>query len=246
MKYLAKVSYNGAAYFGFQRQTNHPSIQNEIERALGELCGEPTLIKAAGRTDAGVHALGQRFSFSCSNIRDIEKFRIALNRLLPVDISILEIKEVPDSFDARHSSIKKVYLYKFSYGEKRPIEATTIAQLGYYPFDEKAFRDALSYFVGKHDFSNFTTKKEDVGDFIRTIDSIDIDIDRENRLGNVTFLGDGFMTYMIRLIMGCAFKCAHGQIKTEEVPILLDAKPRHIVSYKASAAGLYLKDVIYE
>ena len=245
MNYLAKLEYNGHAYKGFQRLPNAPSVQGELERALSELNGEPSKIKAAGRTDAGVHALGQRFNFHREKIEDLEKFRVAFNRLLPNDIHIVSLEEVPDDFDARHSSKKKVYSYRFRWGEKDALASFNIANLGYYKFDAHEFEKALSFFVGKHNFQNFTTKPEDVYGFIREIDSIKVDIDSENHLGKATFLGDGFMTYQVRLIMGFALRCARGQEKAEKARDLIEKTPRHIVSFKAPAEGLYLEDVIY-
>jgi tRNA pseudouridine38-40 synthase len=245
MNYLATVSYNGARFHGFERQPHLRTIQGSLEKALSQLCGKPTLIKGAGRTDAGVHALAQRFSFQTDEIKDTGAFLFALNRLLPSDIVVKAVEAVPDSFDARHSSCGKVYCYKFSYGERDPLQKETRAQLERRNFDPAAFKKALRYFVGTHNFQNFTTKPDDVDGFLRHIEAIDVQLDEATKTGEVTFKGNGFMTYMVRLIMGCAFKAALGKIQPEEIPALIAASPRHIVAFKAPAEGLYLVEVFY-
>lgn len=245
MNYLATVSYNGARFHGFERQPHLRTVQGSIEKALSALCGKTTLIKGAGRTDAGVHALAQRFSFQNEEIKDTGAFLFALNRLLPSDIVVKALEAVPDSFDARHSSCGKIYCYKFSYGERDPLQKETRAQLERRNFDPLAFKAALECFKGTHNFQNFTTKPDDVDGFIRTIDAITIELDPSTKVGQVTFKGNGFMTYMVRLIMGCAFKAALGKIDPRDIPGLIDATPRHIVAFKAPAEGLYLVEVLY-
>jgi tRNA pseudouridine38-40 synthase len=243
--YVATVSYNGARFHGFERQPHLRTVQGSLEKALSTLCGKETLIKGAGRTDAGVHALGQRFSFHAEEIVDTGAFLFALNRLLPSDIVVKVIDEVGEDFDARHSSCGKIYCYRFSYGVRDPLQKELRAQLERRNFDVAAFKQALGYFVGEHDFSNFTTKPDDIDHFIRIIERIDAVVDETAKTGEVTFVGNGFMTYMVRLIMGCAFKAALGKIKPEDIPGLIAMKPRHIVAFKAPAEGLYLVEVLY-
>jgi len=248
--YLAKVAYNGKEFYGFQRQSFFRSVQGEIESCLSMILGdgEDIVIHGAGRTDRGVHATGQRFSFYSDSPIGVDPtlFLHNINRLLPKDITILDIQEVEDGFDARHSSIKKVYRYKFMWGQKDPFHQGTVTQLPLDGFDVALFKEAISSFLGKHNFQNFTTKPEDVGGFLRTIDKIDVEIDEEKRYGEVRFLGDGFMTYMVRILMGSAFKCAYHKWTVEELRSALEAKERKIIPYKADPDGLYLEDVIYE
>lgn len=245
MKYFCRLAYLGSAYQGFQRQPYLKTIQGSLEKQLSLFCGEKIQIKGAGRTDAGVHALGQAFSFETSKRIDEKRFVYALNRLLPVDIKILSIKQVEDSFDARHSSISKTYEYRFTYGEKDPFLKDRVAQFQRDDFDPSLFKKALSYFVGEHDFSNFTSKKEDKDDFIRLIKSIDVEIDEKEKKGTILFHGSHFMTYQIRFMVGCALKAATKKIDVDSIPLLLSRKPRQIVSFKAPACGLYLVEVNY-
>lgn len=247
MKYLGIVKYIGAAYSGFQRQKNAPTVQAELEEKLSAMFGKPTQIKGAGRTDAGVNANGQTFSFSCdAPVEDIDGFVFAINRLLPKDISVLSLKEVPESFDARHSNAGKVYSYSFYFGEKDPFLSQTHAFIPYRPsnFDAKKFNEALQAFVGKHDFRNFTAKATDVDDFVREIRRIDFKEESPNHY-RVEFEGNGFMTYMIRFLVGGALKVGLGKLSVDELKELLGRRPRHIVSYNAAPEGLCLERVIY-
>lgn len=246
--YLCRVSYLGAAYKGFERQKKYRSIQGELERALSSLLGEPSTIHGAGRTDAGVNAKEQTFSFLAKKeVKDFPKFLYAYNRLLPGDISVLSIEEKPLIFDARHSCSGKLYSYSFLLGEKDPFLSYTVAYLGKRPFDYKALKDALNLFVGKHDFKNFTSKPEDKDSFIRTIESITFDhgFGEYGKVSRVFFKSNGFMTYQIRIMMGAAFKVALGQLPLSFIQEHLDAEERHIISYKAAPEGLTLEEVIY-
>ena len=243
MKYLGFISYNGGAYEGFQRQKNKPTIQGTVEEQLSLLCGETTLIHGVGRTDAGVHALKSAFSFESKNKLNEKKAVVALNRLLPKDIRVLGLFEVEPSFDARHSCVGKTYEYRLSYDRINPFLIGLEAQMERPDFDVDLFEEAILVFKGHHDFKNFTTKKEDKDDFIRTIDSIEVK-KGEGRVV-VIFSGNGFMTYQIRLMVGAAIKVATHKFTVEELREKLEASPRHIVPFKAPAEGLYLKEVDY-
>lgn len=246
MKYLGILSYRGTDFHGFERQKEKRSIQGTLEDVLSQVCGEKIKIHGAGRTDAGVHAIAQGFSFETSSVLGKDKILYAVNRLLPDDVLLKSLDGKDDSFDGRHSVTGKTYEYRFSYGEKDPFQVGLLTQLQRPGFDVKAFRECLSCFVGTHDFSNLTNKKEDKDNFIRTIASIEVQIDEARRRGVVTFHGVHFMTYQVRFMMGLAFQCAYHQKTPGDVPSLMKAKPRRILSYKAAPDGLYLKEVRYE
>lgn len=245
MIYLCKVSYLGAAYYGFERQKKFPSIQGKIEEALGVLFQKETLIHGAGRTDAGVSAKGQTISFSTDPIKDEKQFLYAINRLLPSDIAILSLEKKDSKFDARHSNTGKRYSYSFRLGEKRPLESYTVTQLGNRSFDEDMFQETLKLYKGPHDWRDFTSKSTDVDDFIRTVRDVSC-TSKGDGLYRVEFVGDGFMTYQIRIMMGVAFKVALGKMTIREVKDALKPKARKIFSFKAPAEGLCLEEVYYE
>ena len=244
--YLCTCSYRGANYFGFQRQNKFPSVQEEIEKALLFLFKEETKIKGAGRTDAKVHAKGQTFSFFSTPIANKEKFLFAFNRLLPMDISVNDIKEVPFSFDARHSCIGKVYEYRFCFGEKDPFKTEFEAYIGKRDFDTISFIDACFVFVGVHNFQSFTTKKEDKDGFIRDMTLISPKFDKKRKAISIIFKSNGFMTYQIRLMVGALIKVGLGKLSKNDIKERLESKSRNIMSFKAPGEGLTLLEVIYE
>ena len=246
MKYLGFLQYRGTSFFGFERQKEQRSIQGTLEMVLSQICGENVKIHGAGRTDAGVHALKQGFSFVTSSSLPREKLLYGINRLLPDDILLLSLTEVSPYFDARHSLSGKTYEYRFSYGQKDPFKVGLLTQLQRPDFDVASFKECLACFKGRHDFSNLTTKKDDKDNFIRAIDDVVVDIDETKREGKVTFKGLHFMTYQVRLMMGLAFQCAYHQKEAKDVPALMNAKPRKILSAKAPSDGLYLVEVKYD
>jgi tRNA pseudouridine38-40 synthase len=243
VKYLGVVSYLGTRYKGFERQKNYETIQGHLESALAYFLGQETLIHGAGRTDAGVHARGQTFSFESPHPLEEKEALHALNRLLPSDIVVKSLSEVPSSFDARHSSEGKVYSYSFHYGERDPF-ALMEFQLEWPHFDLGLYQACLKLYEGQHNFEDFTTKPTDKDGFVRTIDSIQF-VDGGNSHYITTFTGNGFMTYMVRILVGVAFKVAMAKMSLDEVKELLTPTERNIISYKAPAEGLCLERVIY-
>lgn len=243
--YLGVVAYRGTAYSGFQRQTNLKTIQGELERALSTLNDCPSTIKGAGRTDAKVHAKGQTFSFVANEIKDLNKYVDIFNSLLPDDISLLNVKEVDASFDARHSCCGKKYIYRLCFGEKDPFEDEFEAYIGKRKFDVASFIEACDVFKGVHDFKNFTTKKEDKDNFVRDIYEISPNYDEKRKSISILFHSNGFMTYQIRLMVGALIKVGLGKLSKEDIKTRLEEENRNIFSYKAKAEGLTLLEVIY-
>ncbi|MCR5348676.1 MAG: tRNA pseudouridine(38-40) synthase TruA [Bacilli bacterium] len=245
MKYKAVVSYSGEAYCGFQRQPKGKTIQGELEKQLTFLAGESIQIKGAGRTDAGVHALGQTFSFPCHLIEDIPAFLTALNRLLPEDIYVRSLEQVDDGFDARHSSIGKIYEYVFTVNQRDPLRTRKIAQLRRDDFDFDLFLRAFSLFNGTHNFQNFTTKPEDKDGFIRCVEILFLRQEEEGNLVRLRVKGDGFMRYQIRFMVGACIRAATGKLSLKEIEDALTDGPRSILPYKAPPEGLCLMEVLY-
>jgi tRNA pseudouridine38-40 synthase len=244
MRYCGVLSYFGQAYKGFERQKDYPTIQGKLEGALSQLAGKEVMIHGAGRTDAGVHAKGQTFSFDFDPIADLSAFVHALNRLLPGDIVVLSLREVEPTFDARHSSVGKVYSYSFHYGQRDPL-ALEEFQLEWPHFSFPLFISCMKLYEGTHNFMDFTSKSEDKDHFVRTIEAIRFVYDEKGGHMKVILRGNGFMTYMVRIFVGVAFKVAIGKLSLDEVKQLLDPSERKIISYKAPAEGLCLEEVIY-
>ena len=250
MRVFCVVAYKGTRFYGWEKQIGQISIQEEIESALGKVFNSSITIHGSGRTDAGVHALGQTFHFDVDENRysqDDLKYR--LNSILPADIQIKSIKYLGNdsNFHSRFSATRKVYEYHLCLNAKDPFKYDSCWMLKASTFDEELFDASIKKFVGVHNFENFTSKEEDSDNFIREIFSINWRFDRENGEIVIEIDGNGFMRYQIRYIIGTAVNIAIGKEKIDFIDKKLDSdETRSIVSYKAPAQGLYLKEVRYE
>ena len=244
MRILATVSYNGTNYQGWQKQPNAMTVQEKIETELSRFFDRPIAIYGAGRTDAGVHALGQRFHFDIeAETLDLDRLLYSLNCMLPEDIKIEDLEEVDDDFHARYSAKEKIYGYSIILDSK-DVLFYNIMYLCPYQIDVEKLKDTLTHFIGTHNFKNFTSKETDEDNFVRTIH--DIHVNNVEKEISIALRGDGFMRYMIRYIIGTALEVARGKLTIEEVDALLDENSeRNIVSWKAPACGLVLLEVIY-
>ena len=242
MKILAKVSYLGTNYHGWQIQPNGLTIQEVIENTLSKILNTPTKIYGSGRTDAGVHALNQAFHFELNKDFDLERLKYSLNSLLPDDVSINSLETISDDFHARFSAKKKHYQYRINTLKKNPFLYQTTAYYPY-PFDMTKFMQALDLFVGEHNYQNFTSKEEDEDSYKREI--YDIKMVVEEDYISVDLIGNGFMRYMIRDIIGTCLAVASGKEELTYITDRLDTDKDMHTAYRASPEGLFLIDVIY-
>lgn len=242
MRLLAVVEYDGTSYAGWQYQPDQISVQETIEKAISQIRNTPTKIFGSGRTDAGVHALGQTFHFDIEEARDLNKFKHSINCVLPKDIRILSLKVVPDDFHARLSAKEKTYEYRINLKEESAFNYK-FEELIDPPLDLEEMKKCAAIFVGKHCFQNFTTKEEDEDNFVREIYEIVLG-EHDNYL-SIKFRGNGFMRYMIRLIVGSLIQVGRHKLSIKEVKEVLDSPKRLPVSYKADAKGLFLVEVKY-
>ena len=239
----AIVKYKGTAYYGWQKQVKEISVQQCIEDALNKILNLSISIYGSGRTDAGVHALGQVFHFDLGKEVELDKLKYSLNCVLPHDISILSLENVDDEFHSRYSAVSKHYRYIISLNEKDPFKLETTYNC-LFPTDENLFKKAIKKFEGKHNFKNFTSKEEDNDNFIRNIYNIDVKIKGNDII--IDLYANGFMRYMIRYIVGTSLAVSWGKEPLSYIDKLLDNdSDRTIVSYKAPPQGLYLVEVLY-
>ena len=244
MRILGVCSYKGTNYYGWQKQVGFVSVQSTIEETLSKVYDAPINITGSGRTDAGVHALRQYFHFDTDKEKDLNQLAYSLNRMLPEDIKIISFERVEDDFHARYNAKKKIYEYRLVLKNKDPF----LDQLAYvYPmeFDINLFKEALNKFVGKHNYQDFTSKEEDEGGFVREIYGIKV----TDNSGDITvrFIGNGFMRYQIRNMIGAAINAANKKESLDFIDYhLKEDKTREIIAYKAPASGLYLVDVLYK
>ena len=244
MRILGVCSYKGTNYYGWQKQVGFVSVQSTIEEVLSKVYDSPISITGSGRTDAGVHALKQYFHFDSEKEKDLKQLAYSLNKMLPDDIKILSFERVDDDFHARYNARKKIYEYRIVLKNKDPFQ-DELAFVYPMELDFDLFKDALNKFVGKHNYQDFTSKEEDEGGFIREI--YGINVDKNDNDIKVRFVGNGFMRYQIRNMIGAAINVSN---KKEDLSFidyhLKEDKTREIISYKAPANGLYLVDVLYK
>ncbi len=247
MRYFMTFAYDGSKYKGYQKQPKGKTVQNEIEKALTTINGgEAVSIHASGRTDAGVHALNQKAHFDL-DMKHItpEKLKDGLNSLIPKDIYIKHIEIVPDDFHARYNAKAKEYIYKINMGEYDPIEKDYVYQYNK-KLDVAEIERALKYLEGTHNFKSFTKGDEDKEDYTRTIVQTNL-IRNMKTLNKITlsFLGTGFMRYMVRNMVGTLIEIGEGKRKSEEIIDIIKAEDRTKAGKTANPEGLYLKDVLY-
>ena len=242
MKYKLVFSYDGSKYFGYAIQKNEEhTIQSVVETAISTILNTPTKISASGRTDKGVHALNQVITFISLKKLDKDKFLHSLNKLVPNDIHFKTITKVKDDFDARLSAKSKIYEYHINIGEydvfKRSYEIV-VKNL-----DIKKMHACAKLFCGTHCFKNFTSRPNDEMGFIRTIYSIKFSL-KENIL-IIEFKGNGFMTYMVRKLVGALISVGQNKASIDEIKNYLDKAERDIFSLTAAPNALFLRKVNY-
>lgn len=242
MRLLAKVSYDGTLFVGWQIQPNGRSVQEEIENVISKILNVKTKIYGSGRTDAMVHALGQTFHFDVNkdNI-DIGKLRYSINSLLPEDIHINSLVKVDTNFHARFMAKNKTYEYILNEGEYNVFERNYVFQF-LRPLDINKMIEASKLFVGKHCFKGFTAKEEDEDNFIREIYSFEIF--EENNKVHFIISGNGFMRYMVRNIVGTLIEIGLEKIDKSYIENIF--KNTNLkTQYRSKANGLYLVKVDY-
>ena len=243
MRFLIKFSYDGSAYCGFQTQKGKETIQEKLETALTKINnGKPTKIVASGRTDKKVHALCQ-CAHADLDVKITEyKLKRALNSNLPDDIHVIETKIVDNSFHARYNVIEKEYKYYINLGEYNPIERNYIFQYNY-KLDIEKMQEAIKVFIGTHDFRAFVTENKEKENCIRTISKATI-IEKDNKL-IFTFIGNGFLRYQVRNMVGILIRVGENKISPKDVEKILASKDRTKTGKTAPAEGLYLTNIKY-
>lgn len=246
MRYLMTFSYDGSKYKGYQKQEKERTIQGELEKALKKMAGNKKVdVHSSGRTDAKVHAISQKAHFDLDTKMTCDNMKKALNSLLPDDIYIKNVEEVNDTFHARYSAKAKEYVYVINMGEYNPIMKDYEYQYNK-KLDVVEMERALKYLEGTHDFKSFTKADDEREDYTRTIIQTNLtrDLKQVNKI-TISFLGTGFMRYMVRNMVGTLIEIGEGKKHSEEIIDILAAKDRRKAGITANPEGLYLKDVFY-
>jgi tRNA pseudouridine38-40 synthase len=242
-KYKMTIAYDGTDYGGWQVQPNAITIQSLIERALTTILRSPISVVGSGRTDAGVHALGQSAHFVTNAPIDVFKTIGSLNGLLPLKIRVLDLILVPPDFHARYKAISKTYHYRLHLEKIPDPFKQSYAYHVPHPVNLSLLEEAASLFIGKHDFTSFTNRGSAAKNPIRTLRRLDVAPERGGV--RLEFEGDGFKYKMVRNIVGTLLDVCAGKLSKEQILPILAAKDRRFAGRAAPPHGLYLIEVAY-
>ena len=238
------IEYDGKDFNGWQKQPNKLNIQGEIERAIEEITKEKIELFASGRTDAGVHALGQVANFKTNSNLPVEKFPIAINSNLKRSIRIKKAEEVDINFHSRYNCKEKTYMYVINNSQ---IESAIYRNLEFNittPLNIDKMREAIKYFEGEHDFKAFKSSGTSSKSSIRTIYQAKI-INENNKI-KVFLTGNGFLYNMVRIIVGTLVEVGLEKIPPEAIQEIIESKDRKKAGKTLPPHGLYLLEVKYK
>jgi len=242
--FMINIQYDGGRYKGWQRLGgDENTIQSKIETVLSKLLDEKIEIIGCSRTDAGVHAYDQVANFKSDTKMTVNELKDSMNRYLPTDISIKEVRIVDDAFHSRFTAKTKTYVYKIWNGDcPNPF----VRKYSLYidsKLDLHQMTKAAKHFLGEHDFTAFTNAKSKTKSMVREIQ--DIDIEKHGDMITIRITGNGFLHNMVRKIVGVLIETGLGTIKGDEIPAILSSKERSKSGMLADACGLYLDKIIY-
>lgn len=251
------VAYDGTDYVGWQRQAEGESIQGLLERGLSRLEGAPVAVHGAGRTDAGVHALGQVASAHISCRHEVQTLTRALNATLPEDVRVVQVEDVPVDFHARFNARAKTYRYQLrSGGIASPFERRYVWQVAG-PLDVPAMQTAAGALVGTHDFAAFQSTGTHVPSSVRTITRSHLAASPRAPAHELfapcappplvyEVTGNGFLRHMVRAIVGTLVEVGRGRREAGSIPALLAGASRDAAGATAPPHGLFLVRVDYD
>ena len=238
------IEYDGTRYVGWQVQPNGPSVQAEVERALATLRKGPVRVTAAGRTDAGVHALGQVVSLAEERPLPLKAYGKGMNALLPADIAVRDAGFEPDGFDARRSALGKRYRYRVENGGTRAPLSRLVAWQQFRPLDVAAMRDAAARLVGRHDFAAFQASDCACDHAVRDLKRLDVIGEPGGRIDFVVE-ATAFVKHMVRNLVGTLVEVGLGKRTPGSIDALLASGDRTKAGPTAPPQGLCLEEVFY-
>lgn len=241
MRYKLLIAYDGSYFYGFQRQKNLNTVQNEIEKCLTLIFKEEIKIKGAGRTDALVHAYGQVAHFDHSQRIPLNKLQKAMNKILSPHIYIKNIEIVGDNFHSRIDAKIKEYRYYISANEFDPLKSNYIYFYNK-EINTNLLNDALKLFIGTKDFKSLS-KGHEKENTIRTIYSFELN--QKDGIYEFIIKGNGFLRNMVRIIIAILLKLNENKISLEDIQKIIDGTNRKFAPWVAPANGLYLYNIEY-
>jgi tRNA pseudouridine38-40 synthase len=238
------VEYDGAPFMGWQRQDHGPSIQQTLEEALRRMTGEQAAFTAAGRTDAGVHALAMSTHADIEREVTPHRLREGLNALVrPHPISVLGVEQVADDWHARFSCVGRRYLYRILNRRAPPaLDAGKVWHIAA-PLDLDAMREGATHLVGRHDFTTFRSAHCQSDSPVKTLDSVEVAKVGEEI--HVTAAARSFLHHQVRSMVGCLAMVGRGQWQPRDIRKALEARDRAALGFNAPPHGLYFVEAIY-
>lgn len=246
MRILMTVAYDGTRYSGWQKQKMPEvrTVQGELEKALRALFRVPGLeCIGASRTDAGVHALGQRAVVDVETTIPVEKIVLAIRPFLPEDMAVIRAEEVPPEFHPRFDCVKKTYEYRFWNAPMKNPKERLYSSHQAKPLDVGLMNRAAAALVGRHDFAAFCAAGSSAATTVRTV--FDCHAEREGEVVKILVTGDGFLYNMVRIIAGTLMAVGMGKLPPEEVVGILESRDRRRAGQTAEPQGLTLLEIYY-
>lgn len=241
--YKMIICYDGSRYYGWEHQPDRDTIQGKLENVLSRLCGEKVDVIGAGRTDAGVHAKAMTANAVMETELAPEEIRDYMNRYLPDDIAVKEVREASERFHARYKAVGKLYCYTCFDGPVKPVfQRKYVTVLDYHP-NVKKMQQAAAYLEGKHDYRSFCGNPKMKKSTVRIVDKIEIV--RKGGFIYFNFHGTGFLQNMVRILTGTLLEVGRGKLTPEQMPEILEAKNRQAAGPTAPPGGLCLVKVDY-
>lgn len=241
-RYLIDFSYSGANFSGYQKQPGKRTVQDEIEKVLSSINNNSVKLTSSGRTDALVNAIHQKAHFDLDKKIGTYKLNGALNSYLPDDIYVNSVTKVDNLFHARYMVKSKTYEYLINTGDYNPLLRTHVYQYCK-PLNIRKMKEAVKYFIGKHDFTTFVSAEDKKEDKVREI--YDASVDEKEGIIKITFKGSGFLKYQVRNMVGTLIKIGEEKVSPDMILSLLEKKDRKCAFLCAPAQGLTLTDVKY-
>jgi tRNA pseudouridine38-40 synthase len=242
------LAYDGTDFAGWQIQADARTVQRTVQAVLERITGEQVSLFGSGRTDAGVHALGQVASFEIASQHSCEVFHRALNAELPDDITVCSVEEAPSGFHAQRSARRKRYRYVIHDGNVRDVFARRYVWRWPTQLDDSAMARAAAALVGKYDFSSFESAGSERESSVRTVFAVDVGRPNSDRPHEIQFEveADGFLYNMVRAIVGTLVEVGRGAKPEQWVAEVLAARNRSAAGRTAPPQGLFLLRVKYD
>ncbi len=243
--YKLVISYDGSRYYGWEHQpTTEMTIQGKLEQVLLRMVDEEVEVIGAGRTDAGVHARAMVANVRLDTAMTELEIRDYMNRYLPEDICIREVRQASERFHSRYNALGKTYCYTCYVGEVKPVFDRKYVYIPEEMPDVERMQRAAEYLVGTHDFASFCSNPRMKKSTVRKVDRIDV-VKKGSYL-TLTYHGTGFLQHMVRILTGTLLEVGFGKREPEDMLSLLEARKRALAGFTAPAKGLCLIRVDYD